>query len=240
MTGYTALAVMVVTALFLYAFMIQGTKRMLRKRMSARVRESRCACLTFDDGPHPEQTPIILDLLRQAGVRATFFVVGVKAEQHRALLERIRREGHEIGEHGYSHLHAWLTNPLRLVRDLWRCAAVTASFGVPSGPVLFRPPHGKLSFMTWVYVIARNRRLAFWNIDPKDYAQDAASAVSDHVAAHLAEGAVVLLHDGSERRESGRSGFVTAGAVEVILRDAAARNIRLVPMGEALGLRDPR
>jgi len=237
MREHAFLLALVFAAGALYLFMIQGTKYWLRRRLSHKVSQRKCACLTFDDGPHPVLTPMVLDLLERAGVRATFFVVGRKAEKDAALIARIARAGHEVGEHGYSHLHAWLTNPIRLASDLWKCSRAMRAFHLDSRPVLFRPPHGKLSFMTWLYVIIRGRRLAFWNTDPKDYASKSGTEVAQYVTDRIENGAVVLLHDGNGNMEEDMKNYVTAKALALILRDAAARNIRFLPLGEALGLR---
>lgn len=220
-----------------YAYLIHGVKVSLRRQLPRDVARSGCACLTFDDGPHPELTPIVLDLLARHQVRATFFVVGQRAEQYPELIARLVREGHEVGEHGYSHLHAWFTSPVRLARDLWRCARVTRALGLEQKPVLFRPPHGKLSLMTWLYVILCARHLAFWSVDPRDYAQTEGAETARQVKAQMAPGAVVLLHDGNPVKNEATQQFVTAEALELILRDAAGGNVRLAPLGEALGIR---
>lgn len=219
----------------LYAFLIQGTKCFLRKRLGIEVARHRYACLTFDDGPHDELTPLILKRLDQANIKATFFVLGCHAEAHPEWVERIICAGHEVGEHGYSHYHAWKTSPVRLVRDLWRCARFFERFRRGPAPVLFRPPRGKLSLMTWLYVIAHGRRLAFWNVDPKDYAQDTGMAVASHVIEHLGPGSVILLHDGVGNRERDTGLFVTLQALDAIIEAAAINKIRFATLGEALG-----
>src|SRR5690606_17793523 len=101
--------------------------------------------LTFDDGPDPRTTPRILDLLERRGQRATFFVIGQKAEAHPELLRRIHAGGHLLALHGYIHrwFYAFLT-PTTVQQDIQRTQdAVEAATG--TRPVLFRPPVGQAS-----------------------------------------------------------------------------------------------
>ena len=99
--------------------------------------------LTFDDGPHPERTPAVLDLLAQHGQRATFFVIGENVRRYPALVRRIVAEGHALGLH--SNSHSWMFNcwpPGRVQRDLECCGAAIADVTGRPAPVLFRPPMG--------------------------------------------------------------------------------------------------
>jgi len=100
--------------------------------------------------------------------------------------------------------------------------------------MLFRPPHGKLSLVTFAHIWWRGRTLAFWTIDPRDYAQKNPIDVAQYVGERLAPGGVVLLHDGVANREPGSGEFVTAKALDDILAAAATKSIPLVPLGQAL------
>ena len=111
------------------------------------VRHLECLCatgrsivLTYDDGPSPETTSALLDLLTQREVPATFFVIGSRAEANPDLVSRLLLAGHEIGNHTQSHLNAWKTWPLAAVRDIRVGRQTLARLGVPPGR--FRPPYG--------------------------------------------------------------------------------------------------
>ena len=98
--------------------------------------------LTFDDGPDPEWTPRILDLLAQTGVHAAFFVVGEFARKEPTLLRRIAAEGHAIGNHTYSHRHPWFMSS-KSARAQVRDGAQALSDVIGAAPRFYRPPHGR-------------------------------------------------------------------------------------------------
>lgn len=153
--------------------------------------------LTFDDGPHPERTPAVLDLLAAAGARATFFVVGREVLRHRALARRIGREGHVLANHTFTH--AWL--PGRSTRaieaELSDCQHAVADV-VGEAPTLVRPPYGHRDAR--FYLVARQLGLTpvLWSVDALDYLGSHASAVLAR-ASRAGPGDIVLMHDGNAR-----------------------------------------
>ena len=151
--------------------------------------------LTFDDGPHPEITPRLLDALAAHEMRATFFVVGREAERHPAIVRRIAQEGHALGHHSWTHSEPAHTSAATLLQEVARCRALLADLtGAPSDR--FRPPKGQLSVAKLAGLLRAGQRVILWSDDPKDYAlADAAPLVAWADAATLAPGAVVLLHD---------------------------------------------
>lgn len=215
----------------LYVLLPALVKGLLRLRFLRRIRKSGCVCLTFDDGPSPKATPQILALLRQAGARATFFIVGEAAEKCPELVAAIAHEGHELGEHGYGHLHAWKSNPLHYAADLARASRMIRHFASRYGS-LFRPPYGKLNLLTLLYALLTRRRLAFWDLDPRDYAQTSPARLAQQVLSELAPGRVVLFHDGRRRPESDPA--VTVEALKLVLEAAAPRRLEFATVSEAL------
>lgn len=159
------------------------------------VRGTDGVALTFDDGPHPEITPRLLDLLAVHGAHATFFVVGREAERHPALIRRIASEGHALGHHSWTHSEPAQTSTATLLQEVARCRALLADLtGAPSDR--FRPPKGQLTAGKLVALLRAGQRVVLWSDDPKDYAlSDAAPLVAWATSATLDEGAVVLLHD---------------------------------------------
>lgn len=207
-----------------------GVKVIQRRRFLAAVGASRCVCLTFDDGPHPVSTPKILDLLARADARATFFLIGEQAEKHPELVERIAREGHQIGEHSFRHTHAWKSDPFRTGMDLRRGGQTLKQFSGGAASAWLRPPYGKMNLGSLLYVWLGRRRLAFWNVDPMDYSRRSADEVARFVGDRLNPGAVILLHDG--RRTSGDP-QVTVDAVDAILKTSNTRDVKFATIDEA-------
>jgi peptidoglycan/xylan/chitin deacetylase (PgdA/CDA1 family) len=152
-------------------------------------------CLTFDDGPHPVHTPVLLDRLRALGLRATFFVVGRNAEKHPDLVVRMAAEGHEVGGHSYTHGNPEFTSALELFREIRRTNVLLERL-LGQRPRLFRPPHGRLTAGKMLGAWAARQTVVLWNRDPRDFASYAMAGLSRWFAeAPLAGGDIVLLHD---------------------------------------------
>jgi len=161
-------------------------------------REPGALYLSFDDGPHPEHTPRLLDLLASHGARASFFVVGQRVERHPALVERIVAEGHALGNHSYSHPLFHRLGLREQLAEVERTDRLLAGFD-RSGPPRFRPPRGVVSLPLLLAFARRGRNLAYWSYDSLDYQPQA----PDELAARLlrrppADGDVLLMHDDSD------------------------------------------
>jgi peptidoglycan/xylan/chitin deacetylase (PgdA/CDA1 family) len=151
--------------------------------------------LTFDDGPHPEHTPAMLDALARAGVRATFFVVGREVEKHPEIALRIVAEGHGIGGHSYDHTVITTLSRTALVADLAHCRRVIReATGLDTG--LFRPPKGEVSLGAIRTVCHAGYTLVHWSKTYSDYRQDGTEALIGRIdAAPPMAGDVLLFHD---------------------------------------------
>lgn len=153
--------------------------------------------LTFDDGPHPDTTPRLLDSLADANARATFFVVGERAKQYPDLVRRIAHEGHAVGVHGLKHRTMATQSAARIEADLREAVAIIETIiGEPlPRPVLLRPPYG---FRTATMAHTAHR-LGFlcvaWSLDGRDYDSVGADELTARVAARLCSGNIVLLHE---------------------------------------------
>lgn len=173
----------------------------LRMRCRAR-RAGRRVALTFDDGPDPQRTPAVLDLLARQGVRATFFVVGARAEAHPELVRRMVAEGHVVGNHSYTHSWRFPLRSLgRTVEELRRTGEMLHRI-TGRQPRLFRPPFG----VTNPTIARAVRRLGLdpvgWSIRSLDTMGQSPERVAARILRRLHPGAVILLHDrcaGSER-----------------------------------------
>jgi peptidoglycan/xylan/chitin deacetylase (PgdA/CDA1 family) len=156
--------------------------------------DRRRIALTFDDGPDPEWTPRVLDILDAHGVRATFFLVGERAARTPTTVRTISDRGHEIASHGWSHRSLWLCGPRRTAEEIDRAqAALTGLSG--QAPRLFRPPWGMVNAAMFPMLRARRLQPVFWSIQPEGRRPKSGSAQTAYVLAHAHPGAIVDLHD---------------------------------------------
>jgi len=188
--------------------------------------------LTFDDGPDPATTPTILDALKARGHRATFFVIGRKAEQYPELVRAILDSGHELGLHGYSHdrFTAWRT-PARILKDIRKAQELLATF-VGRQIFWYRPPVGHVSPRTAAAVRKADVELVTWSVRCFDGLPGTRpERVTSCVERKVHDGAIILLHDASERGD-----FVPAGvsAIEPILDVLQQRGFKSVTLSELL------
>lgn len=161
----------------------------------SRPPEPRCLYLTFDDGPDPRWTPRILDLLAQANVLATFFVVGRSAIEQAALVRRIAAHGHALGNHTWSHRHPWTMRASTARKEVLDGTAALADL-IGRAPKFFRPPHGRLRRCMIEEAERSGQKLVLWNRSAVDWGPlGAASAIARRLAATQA-GDIVLMHDG--------------------------------------------
>ncbi|MBO5244904.1 MAG: polysaccharide deacetylase family protein [Selenomonadales bacterium] len=183
--------------------------------------------VTIDDGPHREATPRMLEALREADIKATFFVLGQSAEEHPALIKRVIDEGHEIGMHGYSH-----RNMARLSRRecdaQWdRAEEALAAYGIK--PTLFRPPGGAYGQAMTEGARSRGYRIILWDVDPRDWQVPSADEIVSRVMADVRPGSVILLHDGQYPIHS-------ADAVKKLVKRLREDGYSFVTVSELLGI----
>ena len=174
----------------------------------------RTVYLTFDDGPDPEVTPAILRILHQAGIRATFFIVGTQAEKYPDIVRQIRRDGHAIGNHSYNHIYRELyrspaayTGQLRHTDDI-----LMGILGVR--PRISRAPGGSAGSFTreyWAALDEQGYMEVGWNINSGDASRSKAGQLVANIADQVSRRqflwshAVVLMHDGRGHQETARA-----------------------------------
>ena len=157
-------------------------------------RTARRLALTFDDGPDATWTPRVLDALGAAGARGTFFLIGERAEREPALVRRIAAEGHEIGNHSWSHRSLWLCGPGATAREIARAHdRLAALTGAP--PRHFRPPWGMVNAAMFLVLRRLGERCVFWSIQPEGRRPVAAERQVARVLGRAHPGAIVDLHD---------------------------------------------
>jgi peptidoglycan/xylan/chitin deacetylase (PgdA/CDA1 family) len=178
--------------------------------------DDQTVALTFDDGPHPEWTPRILDALARHGARATFFVIGARAAAHPDIVRRLAAEGHAIGHHSWSHSEP-ATTPARVLLDENRRTRKFLEDLLERPTPLFRPPHGELTPLKLLGAWAQRNVVVLWNRDPKDYQMTAAAELeAAFVARPLKAGDVVLLHDNRAHTAAALPGVLTRCALRCV------------------------
>ena len=183
------------------------------------MKNSPHAHVTFDDGPNSEITPTVLALLEKAEVVATFFLLGKHVEKHPDIVATIVQSGHEIGEHSYFHSHPWKTGPIGSFIDVLKGGRALKPYIKEGSVRLFRPPYGKLNLVTVLYILLFKKKVVFWDIDPKDYAQNSGEDVAQYVSVRIHDSSVLLLHDGRQNPEE-YGAQVTTDALKLILEHA--------------------
>ena len=151
--------------------------------------------MTFDDGPSEKLTPGLLDILAQHHIHATFFVIGKNAAEYPEILQRAVREGHEIGNHSWSHpafgkmRDESVRNELQKTDDAIRAAIGTR-------PVLMRPPYGSISARQkhWIYSEFGYRTI-LWDVDPLDWKRPGSAVVTSRIVRETRPGSIILSHD---------------------------------------------
>ncbi len=191
--------------------------------------------ITFDDGPDPRWTPKILDILKAANVKATFFVVGVNAERYPALVRRIVNEGHEIGNHTYYHPNLALCWPEHIRLELNSTQLLLETI-TGRATTLFRPPYAADTGPTELSELAPlkiaedlNYLVVLEDIDPQDWARPGADIILRRIKQQRHDGSVILLHDAGGDRSQ------TVEALPHILDWLHARGDTIVPLSTLLG-----
>ncbi|MFI5346468.1 MAG: polysaccharide deacetylase family protein [Elusimicrobiota bacterium] len=151
--------------------------------------------LTFDDGPSP-YTAQVLDVLKKNRVRATFFLCGENALRYPELVRRIRAEGHQIGNHTYSHPYLYLMSEAAIASEIDRTQDVLQKI-TGARPTLFRPPFGVRWFTLWPLLRERGLTMVMWSDRGYDGKLDS-DGIAKTTLEQLTPGAIILLHDGFE------------------------------------------
>lgn len=157
--------------------------------------EGNYVAITFDDGPHPQNTPRLLDMLRARNVKATFYVIGRSVDLHPGIVRRTVAEGHEIGNHSHTHRLMTQLSDSEVRNEMQRCEdAIGKAAGVR--PRTMRPPYGGLA--------QRQRELVhsefgyptiLWSVDPLDWKRPGPSVVAQRMISGASPGGILLAHD---------------------------------------------
>ncbi|MFW2541824.1 polysaccharide deacetylase family protein [Primorskyibacter sp. 2E107] len=182
--------------------------------------------MTFDDGPHPRLTPVLLDMLKARGLRATFYLIGNRVVTWPDIVRRIADEGHEIGNHSWTHPNLAKFSDGRVLDEIDRTSnAIFKITGRP--PVTFRPPYGAFSRRQRLMLYeARNLPTILWSVDPQDWRRPGAGVVASRILKGSRPGAIILSHD----IQSG-----TVKAMPQTLDGLSGRGLRFATVSQMMG-----
>lgn len=188
--------------------------------------------LTFDDGPDPTYTPQILDILKREHVPASFFLIGMEAAQHSELVQRIFAEGHDLGNHSFTHPDVATIGAPRLRTELESTSRLLETI-VGRRPLLYRPPSLidiEPRTATSAAGFARAGELGYLvidaDVDPRDWEQTDSARLAQQTIAEAANGGVILLHDGGGDRSA------TVRALPTIINSLRKRGLQFVQLSE--------
>ncbi len=210
-------AMMSISKLFLYwAIVLMGS-------FSGVAGEMGKVALTFDDGPDKELTPRLLDILKASGARATFFPIGEKVGKHPALISRIVKDGHELGNHGWGHLKMTRLDEATVRREI-RLTNMALKNVAGIVPQLFRPPHGLVdSRLKKLVRLEGGLETVTWNLVCGDWKKVSSPYIETRVLSGIRNGAIVLMHDTNPQ---------TIMAMTKVVPELRKRGYNMVPVSE--------
>ena len=187
--------------------------------------------LTFDDGPTPDKTNQILQILAEEQVPATFFLIGQEVQQHPQMVRQILAAGHQVGNHSFSHQRMIFKSPAFVAGEIEQTDKLLRDSGV-DGVIYFRPPYGKkLLVLPW-YLMKHHRVSVTWDVAPENFPKIAKDpqALVDYTVQQTKPGSIILLHVMYDSRQA------TMQAVPQIIRQLKAQGYRFVTVHELLKL----
>jgi peptidoglycan/xylan/chitin deacetylase (PgdA/CDA1 family) len=230
--GGFILLVAAILAISLYWLKGHSAPQLLGETYFSVKTSQKVAALTFDDGPSPQNTPAILDILKRHNVKATFFVLGAYAQQYPDLIQRLDREGHEIGNHSWSHTRLIFKPPSFVRREIERTDTLLRDLGY-EGYIPFRAPWGnKLVILPWV-LKSMNRPHILFDVIAKDWEQPQPYVITQRIKDQIHPGAIVLLHDGVPPQETGER-TNTILSLDLTLQQLKEAGYQLVTISELM------
>lgn len=189
----------------------------------------KAVALTFDDGPNPTYTPAILNLLRQYGAKATFFVIGRELMRYPQIVRQEIKQGDEVGNHGMNHLTLNGLDPTAIEAEVQPVEReVTAIAG--NRPTLYRLPRGIGDQRALRTLADLGYTTVYWSVDTHDYLRRSPQAVADQVLREVQPGSIVIFHDGGGNRQN------TVTALQTILPALREQGYQMVTVSQLLEL----
>lgn len=192
--------------------------------------DSLSVALTFDDGPSPD-TELILNVLREHNLRATFFMIGRQVELHPQVARRVAAEGHEIGNHSYSHPIYLYSSSRETHRQLQRAQEMIGeTTGIEAR--FSRPPCGVRSPAYFSAARRMNLRTVQWSVAGFDWKKIGAAEIAHNVLKDVRGGSIILLHDGDSQLKRDR--IQTVRALPLIIKGLSKRGLKIVSLSQLL------
>ena len=213
-------------------YMKQIIKRILIRLVPLRIitwKKSDCSseiALTFDDGPDPKITPLVLDALKIINAKATFFVIGEKVKRYPEVIKQIVDSGHEIGNHSFSHKSMYKLSIVELENEIRENDKQLSKCKVITG--FFRPPYGHIKYYYLPKLVKLKKSIILWSFDSKDYEATNAEEVIDYFKkSKLMGGDILLFHDTAK---------FTPEIILKIGKIISDKNYKMVTVGDLLSV----
>ena len=156
--------------------------------------------LTFDDGPIPEATPEVLELLKKFNAKATFFCIGDNVTKHKEIYRKILDEGHSTGNHTFHHLNGWKYNKASYLENTILCMQAMQSLN-PSLKNYFRPPYGKLRILQYA-ALKKDYKIILWDVLPRDWEKErSADSCFEIIKRKAKPGSIIVFHDSIKAKD---------------------------------------
>ena len=230
------LYIIVVSVVFGAVFLYVGVPFLYGKYLQIllynKTTRSKSLILTFDDGPGSRLTPLVLNMLAQNNVKATFFLLGRNIQGREDIVKQIAVQGHEICSHSYEHLHHWKVSPFRAVKDIkkgWE--SIDNALGTTKDKYSFRPPYGKLNIISLIYLLVHKVPICYWTIVTGDTWMEDKRDINHSVSVlKTKNGGATLAHD-FDRSSNNTDEFVIESLVKIIAT-VGENNIKIITFAE--------
>jgi len=182
--------------------------RVLYPERISKLENKKAIYLTFDDGPIPEVTPWVLDLLKENDAKATFFCIGNNVKKYPEIFQRIAKDGHGIGNHTYNHLNGWNTDSAtyfkntlqaeKAMAEASKMEIISSENSEPPTPnyKLFRPPYGKIKNSQAKKLSKKGYKIVLWDVISGDYDEDfSAEKCYQNIIKYAEPGSTIVFHD---------------------------------------------
>ncbi|MGL5694341.1 MAG: polysaccharide deacetylase family protein [Peptostreptococcaceae bacterium] len=193
--------------------------------------EEKVVALTFDDGPDEDFTPQILDILKKHDVKATFFLIGEKVGYHPEIVKREIEEGHEVGNHTFTHINVAKRGYDDIYNEVTKTQeAIKKVTG--EEPTLFRPPYRAISKNMCDIVKNKNMSIVLWsNLDPRDWSNPGVYYIVNTIDTKVENGNIILLHDYNNLRNSKSQ---TIQALDSVITNLKSKGYKFVTISELI------
>ncbi|NLY85410.1 MAG: polysaccharide deacetylase family protein [Tissierellia bacterium] len=196
------------------------------------TKKQKVIALSFDDGPHPKYTIEILDILKEYDIKATFFVLGMHAEKYPEIIKRQVEEGHEIGNHSYSHINMRKATKKQIREEFEKTQEIIYSIA-KIRPKVFRPPYGNYNRDVIEIISSDDIPIVLWTFyqDSKDWSNPGVDSIVNTTLSKVQNGDIILFHDYVYKNESH-----TVEALKIIIPELLNKGYKFVTISELLNI----